>query len=91
MCTDRLKTKDLSEKCKSRGSGACRRYHHVEKQCETHAAPIIDNCVPFPRKEIPLLDSSNASYNPERFKFHDMANQFGGVVSIRNVPYLDVV
>ena len=28
MCTDRLKTKDLSEKCKSRGSGACRRYHY---------------------------------------------------------------
>ena len=30
MCTDRLKTKDLSEKCKSRGSGACRRYHSEE-------------------------------------------------------------
>ena len=31
MCTDRLKTKDLSEKCKSRGSGACRRYHTLSR------------------------------------------------------------
>ena len=37
MCTDRLKTKDLSEKCKSRGSGACRRYHF--KSCCFNFAP----------------------------------------------------